>query len=101
MSADGFIGRLVLCRAWPLHLRRKIACACAVSFRWLRLSFVDRDLIVPRLSAGASRPGDSDVGRWLYWPIGSLSRLAPPPAPKDRMRLCGQLSLALPLIRGS
>src|SRR5438128_34671 len=43
-SADGFLGLVVLGCAGPLHLRRKIACACAVSFRWLRLSVADRDL---------------------------------------------------------
>src|SRR3954469_3424962 len=50
MSTDGFLGLVVPCCAWPLHLRRKIACACAVSFRWLRLSVADRDLASQDLS---------------------------------------------------
>src|SRR4051812_3271702 len=50
MSARGFLGLVVLCCDWPLQLRRKIACACAVSFRWLRLSFADRDLASQDLS---------------------------------------------------
>src|SRR4051812_8713742 len=44
MSPDGFLGLVVLRRDWPLRLRRKITCACPVSFRWLRLSVADRDL---------------------------------------------------------